>query len=214
MDRRMMSGAATVIVALAALGAWRMQTGGSPAVTVEDTTSLELDGPAPWSDVTLRVRSVVGDVTVVGDPDADGVTAELVRIAGGRNQAKAEALLAASPPRLAWSDDRTQIIAETDRPLGRAADHLRTTWRFTVPAALGVSVRTDVGVVDVQRLAGETNVRTDVGDITVVDGGGPVTAVADVGDVSVMTSGAATARTDVGRVWINGVEQASADADG
>lgn len=218
MARRPVIGIICLALGVAAgLGARHMsQRGARTATTMDETVALEVSGePAGegWSDVTVRIRSILGDVTVTGDPDADAVRAEVVRYGTGRTPAEAEAEIRAIAPFLRWSDDRTVVIAGATISDERILDPL-TTWRLIVPARASVSIRTDVAAVTIRDVDGPVDVRTDVGDVTVAGSGGTVTAITDAGDVDVAAEGDVTAHTDIGRVWVNGVEQTSGLASG
>lgn len=196
--------AAGIVIA----GSLWLGSAASRSATTEDATMLDLPGPAAWDGITLELRSVVGDVTIEGQPDAQGVRAEVQRIAKARTEPIARQMLDVSRPYLRWNDDQTAVIAGTEQPLD-ASDTaaLTTTWIINVPAGMRISVRNDVGDVTVGGVLGDVSVRTDVGDVTVTGSVDAVTAIVDVGDVRIDTGAAATARSDTGTVWINGAEQ-------
>lgn len=198
---------ACVAVAVSATGLWWSLSSGRYTSTATSTDTLELSGAEAWDRVTLSLRSIVGDITVEGDPDLDAVRVEVTRTVNARSDSRAERALTERQPFLRWSGDGATASLGTDESGDGPGFELITEWLVLVPAAMQVSVRNDVGTVEVSDVAGEIRVRTDVGGVTVIDAGGTVHAATDVGDVRVASTGDVTARSDAGRVWINGVEQ-------
>lgn len=210
---RTMIGAAIVVVVLLIVGlrqGWLDgPSSGRTAGPGDAVTIVELAGPAAWEQTTLSLEALRGKVTVVGDPEADGIHAEFVCSATSEFLGRATPSPGSLVPALRWSDDGMTAIAEVRPGEGvsrtDAATRLTGTWRLTIPASMGLDIHTNVGEVTIRGVEGPVNARSDVGDVSVIEGRGVTTATSGVGDVDVESTGSVTASSGVGSVRVNGV---------
>lgn len=153
---------------------------------------------------SLRIENMVGDVKVVADPSATGVTMELTLIGKGTTQAKADEALREIVLDLNDPAGDTGVTASAKHPSngGWNGKNWEVKWVVTAPPSVKIDVDDDVGSVTVVGFERGAKVKTDVGDIKISGVMGGVVARADVGNAVVNAQGPAEVSSDVGNVKI------------
>ncbi|MEM1423256.1 MAG: hypothetical protein AAGH64_04560 [Planctomycetota bacterium] len=160
----------------------------------ERTKTSRLDiGAQP----TLRIVGEVGDLQIVGSPDADRIRA-LVRLVGrGDTADDAEARLNELTGTLQRKGG--VVLASTEHPEFTGPYPYAAYWSITAPVGTRVEVRNDVGDVVIYNTRAAVDVRNDVGDVWIA-GVTDATVRVDVGDATVSATGALDVAGDVGDV--------------
>lgn len=151
---------------------------------------------------SLRIENMVGDVKVVADPAATGVTMELTLIGKGSTQTKADEALREIILDVNDPAGDTGVTASAKHPSagGWNGKNWEVKWVVTAPPSVKIDVSDDVGNVTVVGFERGAKVATDVGDVKVSGVLGGVVARADVGNAVVNAQGPAEVTTNVGNV--------------
>ncbi len=180
-------------------------TSGGCVFHMNDSTPFEarqsesLSEPSPVT--RLVVHNRVGDVTIMADPAAIGVTAEAVKIGRGRTDELAGRALGeifVSLQRRPGSSDVLDAIA--DHPDSRRGRAYAVDWKITAPPGMAVDVEVEVGEARVEGFDGPADLTTGVGDALALGIGRGVNVKTGVGDATVQASGPIDVKTEVGDV--------------
>lgn len=132
--------------------------------------SREISFDQPLSASALRVRNPVGEVTVVADPSATGVTARATLIGRGSSEENAIRALEEIAARFEPAgDDALTAEAWAEWPSASRHRSYVVEWVLTAPPELAVRVSTDVGAIEVTGFEGPARLETDVGDIRALE---------------------------------------------
>lgn len=157
----------------------------------------------PESAGRLVVRNTVGNVTLIADPAATGVTAEIEKMGKGATQEDADLAVKEIIVSLAFSASDPKVIEGiVSHPKSRSWRAYGVNWTITAPPDMAIDVLADVGNISATGFTEGARLVTDVGDVTAASLVGGVTAEADVGDIAVETTGAISAHTDVGGITV------------
>jgi hypothetical protein len=152
---------------------------------------------------SLRIENMVGDVKVVADPAASGVTMELTLIGKGTSQAKADEALRDIELNVNDPAGDTGVTATAKHPSnggGWSGKQWEVRWVVTAPPSVKIDVDDDVGNITIVGFERGAKVSTDVGDVKVSGVMGGVVARTDVGNAVVNAQGPADVTTNVGNV--------------
>lgn len=177
---------------------------------------------APVNATQLTIENTVGDITVISDAAATGVSAVVIKKGRGSTQQRADEALTEIRLSLAEvAGTPGTVLAKAEHPKSSNKKNYSVEWRITAPTnaklvvgvdvgdvtirdfASGAKITTDVGDVDAQNIAGGLEVKTDVGDITAKNITGNLTAQTDVGDINARAAGQINCRTNVGDLTLN-----------
>ena len=152
---------------------------------------------------TLIVDSSVGDIEVIGQDGASGITAEIVKVGRGSSPEKArESLERIEIVMAPLADDPGAFLCTSEFPEKWPGHAHNVEWRIIAPSSLELDLVSGVGDIDIQRFANGARVRSDVGDVVLRNVSGVVDVRSDVGDIELVVSGPVKAVSDVGDVEI------------
>mgnify|MGYP006426663219 CR=1 FL=1 len=172
---------------------------------------IEFDEPGAFH--TLIVDTGVGDISVIGEDGATGITAEIEKVGRGSSPIAAEESLESIELILApLADDPGAFLCTSEFPSKWAGHSHAIDWRITAPSGLALDIVSDVGDVEARGFAGGARARSDVGDVTLREIAGGVDVRADVGDVRISASGLVTISSDVGDVELTIIDRGYAES--
>jgi len=153
---------------------------------------------------SLRIENSVGDIKVVADPAATGVTMELTLIGKGSSQQKADEALNEIFLDINDPAGDTGVTATARHPShsGWSGKQWEVRWVVTAPPSVKIDINDDVGSVTIVGFERGAKVHTDVGDVRISGVMGGVTVRTDVGNAVINAQGPADISTDVGNVRI------------
>ena len=155
----------------------------------------------------LIVDNKVGDITIIADSSASGITAEIIKIGKGSTPENAQESLESIELILApVSDEPGVFVCTSEFPRKWAGHSYAIDWRITAPADLALDLLSDVGDITAAGFLDGAAGRTDVGDITFKDIMGGVDLRTDVGDITVSSAGIIICSTDVGDISVTVLE--------
>jgi len=195
--------------------------------TVRESVSESLTFTSTGEFRSLIVDNNVGDIEIVADENATGITAEIVKIGRGSSRSNAQESLERIDVVFApLADEDGVFVCTSEFPKKWAGHSYSLDWHITAPASLaieilnnvgdiravgfadGVTARADVGDITLRDIAGGLDIRCNVGDI-VADAAGPITITSDVGDIDLKvltdasdTTSTVTVRCDVGDISV------------
>lgn len=155
----------------------------------------------PATGQRLEVRNSVGDVTLIADPAATEIRAEVKLTGKGSSPARAEDALDDIQVSLA-PNDQGVIVARADHSAAGRNAQYEVAWKITAPPSLVVSIINDVGDINVQGFTSGLVVANDVGDVTVRDVTGGAKVQTDVGDLGIGAAAPVDARSNVGDIKV------------
>jgi len=151
----------------------------------------------------LTVRNVVGDVTVVADPAATEIRAEVTKTGRGTTPGEAKRALGQINVELSSSGGDDAVVAVADHPRGTATREYEVEWHLTAPPGVAVEVHDKFGDVEARGFTHGIRLDSDFGDLT-AEGGGPIRLDTEFGQIGlvIMTENpeAVRARTDFGDI--------------
>jgi DUF4097 and DUF4098 domain-containing protein YvlB len=181
---------------------WARDTGLRFELVADDRVSAEaveeqrfsVTGPA-----TLNLDNLVGSVTITGSAGSE-IVVVAHKTAWGRDQAQAEAALAAITVGLAQTGDRLTITVSEPEPVSLVGDQRRGSVDFTllVPTATAVTASTGFGEVTLTGVTGAVDLHTGSGEIMASDLAGDVSLRSGFGALTLKQSTAGTVSLDSG----------------
>lgn len=155
----------------------------------------------PAAGQRLEVRNSVGDVTLIADPSATEIRAEVTLTGKGSSPARAADALDDIDVSL-QPGNAGAIVAQATHPDGGHGREYEVAWKITAPPSLIIIVSNDVGDIDVGGFTSGLSITNDVGDITLRDISGGAKVSTDVGDIGLTSTAPVDARSDVGDVSV------------
>lgn len=183
-------GGAGALLALALLSG----CGGWGSYAHEAATIVELEAE-PTNE--LRVEGDVGDIRIVSNPDRDTIHAIVQLVGKGHTPEQAKRAMAELSCEFVTVDG--VLTGRLVHPKATKNTPYEGRWSIEVPEGLSITVRNDVGDVNVFCEGSDVDVRTDVGDVW-IGAAANADAFTDVGAVWISASGRIAAQTDVGDV--------------
>ena len=204
--KRVRTGFGTMIVFVAGTLLAAMGTGcglTSKPFHLSETTTLRADA----DDLDrFELRGRVGDITVIGDPEATQVVAEITKVGRGTTIAEAQTALEEIEVSLTSRDGVKDVIkAEVHHPRSSYTRAWKVDWKVTAPPDIALKLRAGVGDLEVKNFERDVELETGVGDVRAEQIGGDVVARASVGDVRIRgVSGTTRVISDVGDIHVQG----------
>jgi hypothetical protein len=142
-----------------------------------------------------------GNVKVVGDPRATGVTTQMVSAVRASTMAEARTEVAAIAQRVYSSDGVDCIVTDELSSTQPPGENTSCDVLFVVPAAGNVVIDVHSGMVQVCGVQGDVTVKTGFGQIDISGCGGKIEASTGWGDIRIgPSSKSVTAATDFGTI--------------
>lgn len=158
----------------------------------------------------LYVQNDVGDITIIADPSATVLRAEITKIGKGRTQAQADEALSELEitfgPR---AGEEGVIEASVWHPKQRNGKQYAVDWIITTPANVSLELFNDVGEIEVEGIGYGASITNDVGEITAYNISGGLTIYNDVGDIHASATGPIDLKVDVGDVRLRVLDAGS-----
>jgi hypothetical protein len=170
---------------------------------VSDMTTLRADA----DDLDrFELRSRVGNITVIGDPEATEVVAEVTKVGRGTTIAEAQTALEEIEVSLSSHDGVHDVIkAEVHHPRNSYTRGWEVKWKVTAPPDIALKLRVGVGNLVVKNFDRDVEIETGVGSVRAEQIGGDVVAKTGVGDVDIRGVSCATrVISGVGTIRVKG----------
>jgi DUF4097 and DUF4098 domain-containing protein YvlB len=196
--RAMTFGKATAVFLAAAVS--MTASGCNVGINEESVQPVEL---AVATNVTkFNLKNTVGDITVVADETATGVTATVRKVGKGTTKAEADQALADIVVSMAPGEEEGVVEANATHPSGSGLRSYVIDWTITTPPGVQVVITNKVGDIQVTGLSAPLNISNDVGDVDVEKVNGALVVDTRVGDIRTNSTGSADVESNVGDVRV------------